>query len=149
MFIYTVSYVQLNISIVNQGTWVKLPLFPHSLPCLMNHGTWREILENFSLGHNWKSLWETPFIQTCELQEDHGANSHYVGSRICLSTLSFRPPNDVFTRHFMMIWPQNQDIHRLIWVCRALTPINLEYIELERQVSLSDTRVKLLIISIT
>jgi hypothetical protein len=29
----------LNIPIINQGARAEFPLFPHSLPSLMNHGT--------------------------------------------------------------------------------------------------------------
>ena len=43
-----------NFLIINQGTWAKFPLFPHSLPSLMNHGVWRGILEIPTLGHKWK-----------------------------------------------------------------------------------------------
>jgi len=72
---------------------------------------------------------DTPCIQTSELQDDHhGVNSHYVGPKSRQFALSFLLTNDEFTRHFMIHWPQDQDFHRLNWVCRALTPINLETI---------------------
>ena len=44
------QFPMFNIPIINQGTWVEFPLFPHSLLSLMNHGTWRGLLENFPIG---------------------------------------------------------------------------------------------------
>lgn len=63
---------------------------------------------------------DTPFLQIGELRADHGAGSHYVGPRFYHYTLSFCPINDVFTGHFMILWPQYPDTHSLIWVCCAL-----------------------------
>ena len=68
---------------------------------------------------------DTPFLDTGELREDHGIDAHYVGPRNQRPPPSFRPANDVFTGHFMILRPQEQDIARPIWLCRALTPPNL------------------------
>jgi hypothetical protein len=43
-----------DIPIVNQGTRAKFPLYPHSLPSLMNHGTWRVNIPKFLVGTQMK-----------------------------------------------------------------------------------------------
>ena len=67
-----------------------------------------------------------PFLENGQLREDHQIDDHYVGPRSGRPAPSFRPANDVFTGHFLILRPQDQDVDRPIWVCRALSPPNLE-----------------------
>ena len=66
-----------------------------------------------------------PFLYNGELREEHQPDDQYVGPTNLRPAGAFRIADHVHEGHFLILRPQEQDIGRPIWVCRALSPPNL------------------------
>jgi hypothetical protein len=66
-----------------------------------------------------------PFLQNGELREEHQPDDQYVGPANLRPAAAFRIADNVHKGHFLILRPQEQDIRRPIWVCRALSAPNL------------------------
>jgi hypothetical protein len=66
-----------------------------------------------------------PFLQNGELREEHQPDDYYVGPANLRPVAAFRIAENVHEGHMLILRPQEQDIGRPIWVCRALSAPNL------------------------
>ena len=66
-----------------------------------------------------------PLTYNGELCEEHQPDDHYVGPANLCPTAAFRIADNVHEGHMLILHPQEQDIGRPIWVCRALSGPNL------------------------
>jgi hypothetical protein len=66
-----------------------------------------------------------PFLQNGELREEHQPDDHYVGPANLRPAAAFRIAENVHEGHMLILRPQEQDIGRPIWVCRAVSVPNL------------------------
>ena len=66
-----------------------------------------------------------PFLHNGELREEHQPDDHYVGPANLRPAAAFRIADNVHEGHMLILRPQEQDIGRPIWVCRALSGPNL------------------------
>jgi hypothetical protein len=66
-----------------------------------------------------------PFTRNGELREEHQPDDQYVGPANLRPAGAFRIADNVHEGHFLILRPQDQDIGRPIWVCRALSPPNM------------------------
>jgi hypothetical protein len=81
----------------------------------------------------WEGFWprsrvETgahPFMQNGELREEHQPDDHYVGPANLRPAAAFRIADNMHEGHMLILRPQEQDVVRPIWVCRALSGPNL------------------------
>jgi hypothetical protein len=88
----------------------------------------------YTAGHAlWEGFWPRsrveadahPFMQNGELREEHQPDDHYVGPANLRPAAAFRIADNVHEGHMLILRPQEQDIGRPIWVCRALSGPNL------------------------
>ena len=66
-----------------------------------------------------------PFLNIGKLREEHQLDDQYVGPSNLRPPPTFRIADNVHEGHILILRPQEQDIDRPIWVCRALCPPNL------------------------
>ena len=67
-----------------------------------------------------------PFLHNGELREEHQSDDHYVSPTNLRPAPAFLVADNVHEGHFLILRPQEQDIVRPIWVCRALSPPKLD-----------------------
>ena len=66
-----------------------------------------------------------PFLYNGELREEHQPDDRYVGPSNLRPAPALCIADNVYEGHLLILRPQEQDISRPIWVCRALSPPNL------------------------
>ena len=65
------------------------------------------------------------FLHNGELREEHQLDDHYVGPANLRPAAAFRIADNVHEGHMLILHPQEQDMGRPIWICRALSRPNL------------------------